>query len=92
MFAGGPAPFGVFSHDGLDHALTVPSAHGVRVFFERVGNVAFIGVMGIHAHDPLALFLGVLDLPIHPITIPGLGCDVNEQGSPIVFGARECRT
>ena len=75
----GTVPFVVVSQNCVNHAVAIPTAHSVSVFFQRLGNVAFVCAVSVDSYDAFSLLFCVLDFPVHPFTVLSFGCDVNQQ-------------
>jgi len=90
--AGGQVPFICLAHDRVYYAVALPPSHVVRVFLQRLRNVAFGGSLGVDAHDAFALLLCVLNLPVHPFAILRFRRDVNEKRTcPADLGSKDLR-
>ncbi len=66
-----------------------PTDDGIMILVQGLGNITALFTMRPHANDSLALFLRVLDLPIHPFAILGSRGDINHQYARLPDSGRE---
>lgn len=70
--------------DRVNDCIAVPPNQGVGILFQGIREVAFLLTMLPNTNNALALFGRILNFPVHPVAVLGLGGDVANEHSVVV--------